>query len=200
MADIRFGTDGWRGLIARDFTFDNVALCAQGLASHLKRHGATGNGIVVGYDTRFASMEFAQCVAEVLAGNGVPVALATDPAPTPTLTYQIRSRHAAGAVIITASHNPPLWNGFKYKPHYAGSATPEITRALVDEINLARHSVISSLPLVSGYNQGMVESIDPAPSYLGHLRKLVDTHLLSSSGLRIQIDAMYGSGSGYFPN
>ena len=198
MADIRFGTDGWRGLIARDFTFDNVALCAQGLANYLKRQGTAEKGVAIGYDTRFASREFAQCVAEVLAGNGVPVALATAPAPTPVITYQVLQRQAAGAAIITASHNSALWNGFKYKPPYAGSATTEITDTLEAEIQLAQRVTPSTTPLESTRREGLVEDMDPMPPYLEHLRELVDTSSLSSAGLRVQTDAMYGAGAGYF--
>ena len=199
MTNIRFGTDGWRGLIARDFTFDNVALCAQGMASYLQKEGEAEKGVVVGYDTRFASREFAECVAEVLVGNGIRVALATSPAPTPVISYQVLLRKAAGAAIITASHNSALWNGFKYKPSYAGSATPEITNALEAEIECAQETGPHSLPLEVGRKEGLVEDIDPMPPYLDHLQNLVDIPALASAGLSVQVDAMYGAGAGYLP-
>ena len=199
MADIRFGTDGWRGLIAGDFTFDNVALCAQGVASYLQQEGLAERGLVVGYDTRFASEEFAGRVAEVLAGNGIATFLCSDAAPTPVVSYNILQRRAAGAAIITASHNPALWNGFKFKPDYAGSATPEITDRLEREIEAARTTGVASLPLVTAGDRGLVTDVDPVPSYLEHVRRLVDLDAISRAGLNIVVDAMYGAGAGYLP-
>ena len=116
MTNIRFGTDGWRALIAKDFTFDNVARCARGLCDHLKEAGTADMGLVVGYDTRFLSPEFAETVAAVCAGQGIKVYLADKPAPTPVLSYNVLDRQAGGAAIITASHNASQWNGFKFKP------------------------------------------------------------------------------------
>ena len=120
---IKFGTDGWRAIIAQDFTFENVAICAQGVVDYLKDRGNAGQGLVVGYDTRFLSKEFAETVAGVCAGNGVKVYLANRAAPTPVISFNVLAQQAAGAAIITASHNPGIWNGFKFKPEYAGSAT-----------------------------------------------------------------------------
>ena len=199
MAKIRFGTDGWRGLIARDFTFDNVALCAQGVANYLLQEGVAEKGLVVGYDTRFASEEFGSRVAEVLAGNGIGVYLSTKAAPTPVVSYSILLRRAAGAAIITASHNPALWNGFKFKPGYAGSATPDITSALEREIERAETEVVLSLPLPQARERGLVEDIDPMPPYLEHMGRIVDLDGISGSGLKVGVDAMYGAGAGYFP-
>ena len=200
MATIHFGTDGWRGLIARDFTFENVALCAQGVASYLRQEGLADRGLVVGYDTRFASREFACCVAEVLAGNGIPSFLATRAAPTPVVSYNILHRKAAGAAVITASHNPALWNGFKYKPDYAGSATPEITDRLESAIEVAETQGAASLPLSQARDSGLVQDIDPMPPYVDHLAHLVDLDAIRGSGLRVMIDAMYGAGAGYLPS
>ena len=200
MTSIRFGTDGWRGLIARDFTFDNVALCAQGVASCLRQEGLTDRGLVVGYDTRFASYEFACCVAEVLAGNGIPSFLATRAAPTPVVSYNILHRKAAGAAVITASHNPALWNGFKYKPDYAGSATPEITGRLERAIEKAQAEGVASLPLSQARDRGLVQDIDPIPSYMEHVASLVDLDAIRQGGLKVVVDAMYGAGAGYLPS
>ena len=136
-SQIAFGTDGWRALIAEEFTFANVRTCAQGVARYLQNEGTTQQGIIVGYDTRFGSDRFAAAIAEVLAANGVPVALCETFAPTPTISYNVVSRKAAGAIIVTASHNPPEWNGFKYKPDYGGSASPEIITAVESEIHAA---------------------------------------------------------------
>ena len=199
MAKIRFGTDGWRGLIARDFTFDNVALCAQGVANYLLQEGVADKGLVVGYDTRFASEEFGSRVAEVLAGNDIGVYLSISAAPTPVVSYNILQRRAAGAAIITASHNPALWNGFKFKPGYAGSATPEITSTLEREIDRAETEEVLSLPLAQAKERGLVEDIDPMPPYLEHMSRIVDLDGISGSGLKIGVDAMYGAGAGYLP-
>ena len=199
MARIEFGTDGWRGLIARDFTFDNVALCAQGLANLLRQDGIEDRGLVVGFDTRFGSQEFAGRVAEVIAGNGIPVYLAVKPSPTPVATYSILHRRAAGAAIITASHNPAAWNGFKYKPDYAGSATPEITSRLEEEIERARSGGVVSTPLFQAKEEGLVQDIDPMTPYVDHLASLVDLDAVSQAGLKVIVDSMYGAGGGYLP-
>ena len=197
MAIIRFGTDGWRGLIARDFTFDNVALCAQGVASYLRREGRAEDGLVVGYDTRFASEEFAGRVAEVMAGNGIVTFLSDRAAPTPVVSYNILHRKAAGAAIITASHNPALWNGFKYKPDYAGSASPEVTARLEQEIERAETEGVSSMPLPRARDEGLVQSIDPMPPYLEQIARFVDIEAISGAGLSVVVDAMHGAGAGY---
>ena len=199
MARIQFGTDGWRALIARDFTFDNVALCAQGVANYLRQEGIAERGLVVGYDTRFASEEFAGRVAEVTAGNGITTFLSTRAAPTPVVSYNVLHRKAAGAVIITASHNPALWNGFKYKPDYAGSATPEITARLEREIEKAETEGVSSVPLEQAREQGHVHGIDLAPPYLDHVARIVGLGAISRAGLNVVVDAMHGAGSGYLP-
>ena len=199
MARIQFGTDGWRARIAQDFTFDNVALCAQGVANYLRQEGIADKGLVVGYDTRFASEEFAGRVAEVMAGNGIITFLCTKAAPTPVVSYNILHRKAAGAAIITASHNPALWNGFKYKPDYAGSATPEITGQLEREIEKAERAGVLSIPLSQAREGGLVQGIDPTPSYLDQVARLVDLEAISQAGLNVVVDAMFGAGAGYLP-
>lgn len=199
MARIQFGTDGWRGLIARDFTFDNVALCAQGVSNYLRQEGVADRGLVVGFDTRFASREFAEQVAEVLSGNGIPAFLSDRAAPTPVVSYNILHRKAAGAAIITASHNPPLWNGFKFKPDYAGSATPEITARLEQEIEKSQAEGVVSIPISRARSDGLITDIDPVPTYLEHIGRLIDLDAISVAGLNIVVDAMFGAGAGYLP-
>ena len=199
MSVIRFGTDGWRGVIADDFTYDNVALCAQGVAAYLKSEGLADRGLVLGYDTRFASEEFAARVAEVMAGNGIPVWLSTKPSPTPVISYNILDKKAGGGVIITASHNPPLWNGFKYKPDYAGSATPEITERLEAHIESAEKTGVASVPIVKAKADGLVSDLDPAAPYMEHVGRMVDLEAIRGSGVKVAVDAMYGAGSGYLP-
>src|SRR6188768_724765 len=123
---VHFGTDGWRAIIAEDFTFENVMACAQATADHFAQTYGKARPMVVGYDTRFLSDEFALTVARVLAGNGFRVQLAERPAPTPAISYRIIETQACGGVVVTSSHNPFRWNGIKVKPHYGGSASPEI--------------------------------------------------------------------------
>ncbi len=134
---IKFGTDGWRAIIADDFTFENVRYCAQGVADYLKETGLASRGIVIGYDTRFDSEEFAAAAAEVIAGNGIKAYLAPGPAPTPVISYSVLAYKAGGAIIITASHNPGIWNGFKYKNEHGSSAADEITSKIVGFIDTA---------------------------------------------------------------
>ena len=134
---IEFGTDGWRAIIAEDFTFPNVRAVALSAARFLKSSGLAGRGLVVGYDTRFGSDRFAEAVAEVVTAAGVPVALSDCFCPTPAVSYNVLLRKAGGAIVVTSSHNPASWNGIKYKPDYAGSASPEVVAALeapLDEI------------------------------------------------------------------
>ncbi len=193
---IRFGTDGWRAVIGEQFTFDNVRACAQATALYLRESGVAERGVVVGYDTRFASEEFAAAVAEVMAGNGIPVYLCDRPAPTPVVGYAILARQAAGSVVITASHNPALYSGFKVRTEYAGAAPPSVLsriEALIprDERDVAR------LPLATAQEKGLLETFDPAPAYLRHLSELVDLNRLRSAGLLVVVDPMHGAGAGY---
>lgn len=193
---VKFGTDGWRAIIAQDFTFDNVRACAQGVADYLLGSGLAHRGLIIGYDTRFASEDFAAAVAEVAAGNGIKAYLCPRATPTQVVSYGIVANKAAGAVIITASHNPAVWNGFKYKSEYGGSAPSEIT----DEIE--RHipssaAAVKQITLDEGLKQGLIEYIDLAPAYLKRIAELVDVEKLRRAGLKVVIDAMYGAGAGY---
>ena len=195
--DIRFGTDGWRALIAEDFTFENVARCAQGLCDHLKAVGTAGNGLIVGYDTRFLSPEFAETVAAVCAAQGIKVYLADKPAPTPVLSYNVLHRQAGGAAVITASHNPGQWNGFKFKPEYAGSATQEITDRL--EQSIAQVTTSSPHSIAEGRDSGLVVDLEPSEPYLSRIAALVDLDAIKGAGLDVVVDSMYGAGGGYLP-
>ena len=196
-ADIRFGTDGWRAIIGEDYTFANVQRCARGLCDYMKRRGTAGRGLIVGYDTRFLSPEFAAAVASVSAAQGVRTLLANGPAPTPVLSYNVMHHGAGGAAIITASHNPAIWNGFKFKPEYAGSATQEITDDLeraISDVGLVDRSEIDA-----GRESGLIEELSPAEPYLGHASGLVDLDSIRSAGFHVIVDAMYGAGAGYLP-
>src|SRR6202451_4061072 len=135
--EIKFGTDGWRGLIADDFTFDNVRRVAGAIASYVLKYENAQHGVIVGYDTRFASQRAAQIVSEVIAAAGISVKLANDYTPTPAVSYAVKQNGAAGGVMVTSSHNPWNWNGVKFKGKFGGSATPAIMRRIEEEITSA---------------------------------------------------------------
>jgi len=193
---LRFGTDGWRAVIAEDFTFDNVRRVAQALADYLQAHNLAHHGLVVGYDQRFASEDFAAAVAEVAAANGIPVFLCQKACPSPTVAFSILPRHAAGAVIITASHNPPRYNGFKIKDERGASAPPE----MIAEIEtLLDRSPVRSRPLSEAQKEGLVIPFDPFPAYQEQLAGLVNLDKIRQAGLTVIADPMYGAGIGYLP-
>jgi len=196
---IKFGTDGWRGIIAQDFTFDNVRICAQGVADYLKQVGLVSRGLIVGYDTRFASEDFASAAAEVVAGNGIKVYLCPRSTPTPVISFGILAQKAGGAIIITASHNPATWNGFKYKSELASSASPEVIAELEKRISSTLATgKINKMPLAKALEQGLVEYLDLTPIYLHQLTKLINLGELRQARLKIVVDPMYGAGAGYF--
>ncbi len=198
MTDIRFGTDGWRAVIADDFTFDNVRLVAQATAEWLKQDGQAVKGVVVGYDTRFLSGSFASAVAEVMAANDIKVLLSSSFLPTPALSYAVRERQAGGGVMITASHNPARWNGYKVKPWFGGSAPPEVTAAIENAIPAieARGSVAYT-PLATAEAQGTVERIDVRSAYLKAISAFVDIEAIRAAGFDVLIDSMYGAAQGW---
>lgn len=196
---IKFGTDGWRAIIAEDYTFENVRLCAQGTAQFLKAQGLASRGLMIGYDTRFASEDFAAAVAEVIAGNDIPVIMCDKPAPTPVVAYNLVAQHAGGGVVITASHNPAKWNGYKYKPDYGGSASPEIVATLEGYIAEAERSgEVKRMALSDTQKGGLLEYVDPEPVYLNHIASLVDLSAIRNAGLTVVVDSMHGAGAGYF--
>lgn len=191
---VRFGTDGWRAIIGEEFTFDNVRACAQAVSDHFASTYGTDRHVVVGYDTRFLSDEFAMAVARVVAGNGFRVQLADRPAPTPALSYRIIETGACGGVVVTSSHNPFRWNGIKVKPHYGGSASPEIVADIEARVPaiLASPSAIRMAPAGSSD----IEPFNPIPGYLATLSNQVDIARIRGAGLRVAVDPMYGSGAG----
>ena len=198
-AHIKFGTDGWRGIIAQDFTFDNVRVCAQAVADYLKETGLAERGLVIGYDTRFASEDFAAAAAEVMAGNQIRVYLCPTASPTPVISLSVVTRKAGGAIIITASHNPANWNGFKFKTESGASASPKITARIEERIaQTQKTGAIKRLPLDLATEQNLACYLDPAPAYYQQMAKLVDLEAIRSSRLKVVIDSMYGAGAGYF--
>ncbi|MFC1941227.1 phosphoglucomutase/phosphomannomutase family protein [Chloroflexota bacterium] len=195
---MKFGTDGWRGIIAQDFTFDNVRVCAQAVADYLKQTGLASRGLIIGYDTRFASEDFASAAAEVVAGNGIKTYLSPKVVSTPAISYGVLAQKAGGAIVITASHNTAIWNGFKYKTEFGSSASAETSTEL--EKNIA-HTLttgkIAQIPLAEALEKGLVEYLDLAPIYFQHVAKLVDLDSLRQSRLKVIVDSMYGAGAGY---
>jgi len=197
---IKFGTDGWRGIIAEDFTFDNVRICAQAIAEYLKQNRLDKQSMVIGYDTRFASEDFAAAAAEVIAGNDIRVHLCLKPAPTPVVSFAVPATKSAGAIVITASHNPGSWNGFKYKCQDGASASGEITSQIERNITslTRRGGRVKRLVLNRALKKGVVDYVDPSPAYFEHLSHFVDMEGLRRQKLNIIVDPMYGAGIGYF--
>jgi len=200
---IKFGTSGWRGLIARDFTFANVRLAAQGIALYLKdelaREGSAIAGrkpvVIIGHDTRFLGREFSLAVAEVLTNAGLTPLLCERDAPTPVISYTIRDRKAIGGINMTASHNPAEWQGLKFSTSNGAPATPEVTKQIESRVNdlLAQNWSIKSA-VVGTFE---CKTIDPRPAYFKQLKKLLDFRAIKKAKLRVAIELMYGTGRGY---
>lgn len=198
MTDIVFGTDGWRGQIAEDYTFDNVRRCAQGFAAYLEQEGLADKGVVVGYDKRFSAELFAAATAEVLAANGIHVWLTDGATPTPTISYSVVDRGAGGAVNITASHNPPSDCGFKVRDPRGGAIAPDQLKVIEGLIPESVRSV-NRMRLDDALSDGLVERFNPAPNYEALLNKLVDTGPIRDAGFKVLVDCMWGNGAGWFP-
>jgi len=194
---IKFGTDGWRGGIAQEYTFDNLKRCAQGFANYLLTQGKLGEAVVVGYDKRFLSENFAAAVSEVLAGNGFKVFLTEDATPTPVISYAVVAKKAVGAVNITASHNPPVDNGFKVRDSQGGAIDPE-GLAEIEAVIPDTVSEIKVMPLEKAVENGKVVYFDAADDYIPHLADLIDLEPIRQAGLTVVVDAMWGNGAGWF--
>jgi phosphomannomutase len=184
---IKFGTDGWRGRIADDFTFDNVRRVAAAIASYVVKNENPRQGVIVGYDTRFASKQAAWVAAEVVAAAGIPVKLADDYTPTPAISYAVKHRKAAGGVVITSSHNPWNWNGVKFKAKFGGSATPAIMKAIEDELSSG------ALP---DRARASIEEVDLKQAYIEAVCAFADLAKIANANFMFAVDAMYGSGRG----
>jgi phosphomannomutase len=190
MTEIKFGTDGWRGVIADDFTFENVRRVAGAIASYVLNHEDSQRGVIVGYDTRFASQIVARLAAEVLAGAGIPVKLAEDYSPTPSVSFAVKSLGAAGGVVITSSHNPWNWNGVKFKGKFGGSATPAIMKIIEEQLHAG------AMP---NGKKAVIEEIDLKIPYIKAVSALADLDLIKKANFKFAIDAMHGSGRGVLP-
>jgi len=185
--EIKFGTDGWRGLIADDFTFDNVRLVAGAIAGYVLKNEDSKRGVIVGYDARFASPRAAQIVAEVLAEAGIPVKLANDYTPTPAVSYAVKHQGGAGGVMVTSSHNPWNWNGVKFKGNFGGSATPAIMKKIEDEL------AAGAAPKGT---KAKIEDVDLKKEYVKAVCAFADMDLIAKTKFKFAVDAMYGSGRG----
>ncbi|HRE27628.1 MAG TPA: phosphoglucomutase/phosphomannomutase family protein, partial [Anaerolineales bacterium] len=193
-AVIKFGTDGWRGVIAEDYTFANVRRCAQGFASYLLTKGWVGRDVVVGHDKRFQSESFAAAVAEVLAATGLKVWLTDGPTPTPVIAYAVVDKKAVGAINITASHNPPSDNGFKVRDPNGGAIDPEGLKLI--ESLIPGSEGVKTVPLAQALADGLVRKFDASIAYIENVKKLVDLDAIRGAGFKVLIDAMWGNGGG----
>ena len=182
---IKFGTDGWRGVIADDFTFANVRTAAEAIAAYVHAKEDPAKGLCIGYDTRFGSKAFAQACAEVIAATGIPVLLADRITPTPALSYGVRGRKAAGGIMITSSHNPAQWNGVKYKAWYGGSGKPSI---------IAEIESFLGQPVAEAAEPAPITEVNFLPDYLTAIESFADLGLIAKSGMRFAVDSMYGAG------
>ena len=183
---IKFGTDGWRGIMADDFTFANLRIAAEAVAAYVHAGEDPAKGLCIGYDTRFGSKAFACACAETVAATGIPVLLANNVTPTPALSFGVREHGAAGGIMITSSHNPAQWNGVKYKAWYGGVGKPSIMTAI--ESYLGKSVVRAAQP-------APVREVDFLPTYLKAIESFVDLEAIAKSGMKFCIDSMYGAGA-----
>ena len=198
VSGISFGTDGWRAVIAEEFTFANVRCVCQAVANHLEARGLREKGVVIGFDTRFLAEKFALAAAEVMAGNGIRVYLCKKHTPTPVVAHAVAVRRAGGALMLTASHNPAEYLGIKFILDYAGPALPDdiapIVSCMADVLAAGR---ANRQELARAFERGLVEIIEPKENYFRHLEKLLDLAAISRSGLSMVADPMHGAGLGY---
>ena len=185
--EIKFGTDGWRGIIADDFTFDNVRRVGGAIASYVLKYADWQRGVIIGYDTRFASQRAAQVAAEVIAAAGIPVKLANDYTPTPAVSYAVKDKGAAGGVMVTSSHNPWNWNGVKFKGSFGGSATPAIMKRIEEELHAGAMPQSAKVA---------TEEVDLKTPYIAAVCRFADMDLIGKTKFKFAIDSMYGSGRG----
>ena len=193
MNQIKFGTSGWRGIIADDFTFERSRLVVAAVAHYLSESGDGMRGVLVGHDTRFLAEEFAADAAGLLGDLGIDVLLCSGPVPTPAVSAIILKKGLGGAINFTASHNPGSYQGIKFSPSWGGPALPESTRMIEDTVKKYQ---LEGLPSAAA-RRGTIQTIDPAPEYLERLRSKVDMDVIARSGLKIAFDALYGAGGNY---
>jgi len=192
MTTIKFGTDGWRGIIAEDFTFANARIVASAIARYVVRAEDARKGILIGYDHRYAADRIAAAIAEIFSATGTPVWLAEKPCPTPAISLLVRQRNAAGGIVVTASHNPYSWNGIKYKASYGSSALPSIVAQFENELVGVLANGVPPLPP----RKELIHSLEPLAPYLDTIEKLVDWQRLRDARFRFVVDPMHGSAAG----
>jgi alpha-D-glucose phosphate-specific phosphoglucomutase len=200
MSAIKFGTDGWRAIMCEEFIFSNVEIVVQAVCDYLKAEGKAERGLVIGYDTRFFSDRFARRAAQVCCGNGIKVYLSHKDCPTPVTAYSILRLQTAGALMITASHNPPEYNGIKYIPDNAAPALPEVTgkiEAMLNEVE--KTGRVISMPLQEAKDKKLLEIFDPTDAYMKALKKIIDLTAISRGKLKVVYDALYATGRNYVP-
>jgi alpha-D-glucose phosphate-specific phosphoglucomutase len=195
---IKFGTSGWRGIIADEVTFQRVRVVTQAIADHLVAQGLKDKGVVVGYDTRFLSEQFSIESAKVLAATGIHTYLSTRDVPTPVVSYEIIRRKAGGGINFTASHNPPEYNGLKFSPAWGGPALPETTKDIENRANaLLERNSIPAMPVAEAKEKGLIEDVDLRKSYLDEIRKKIDFDVIRKAKLKVAVDLLYGTGRGF---
>ena len=199
--NIRFGTDGWRGIISRDFTFENVRWVSQAIVDYMVGKELHEKGLVIAFDRRFLSKEYAEEVASVASANGIRVFLSKVFAPTPALSWAVREKGAGGGVMVTASHNPPRYNGLKFKEHFGGSALPETTKEIEEilESRQAKNEDPLFIPFSEGLDNGLVEYFDPIPDYIAGIKRFINFDAIRGSGIKVAYDPMYGAGADILP-
>jgi len=198
MNQIKFGTSGWRGIFAEDFTLDNVRVVTQAIADFVRAENSFAAGLVVGHDSRFFGERFARETARVLAGAGVPVFICKRDTPTPVIAYEIMRRGTAGAINFTASHNPYEYNGIKFSTAWGGPALPEVTAEIERRANAMLGEVCyRDMPLDQAVRSGLVEEINPMPDYLDALRSKVNLDAIGRSGMTVVFNPMFGAGRDY---
>ncbi len=195
---ITFGTDGWRAKIAEDYTFNNVRRCAQGYANYLNEYVDKESKIVIGYDKRFLSEDFARTTAEVMVGNGFQVLLTNDATPTPVISFSVPFHHACGAINITASHNPPSDNGFKVRDENGGAVAPDGLKK-IEHLIPQSDGQVQYIDYDKAEAQGLVTIFNPTAAYVEHLKNLIDLEPIKEKNMKIVVDCMWGNGSGWFP-
>ncbi|MDR1952109.1 MAG: phosphoglucomutase/phosphomannomutase family protein [Elusimicrobiota bacterium] len=195
--DIKFGTSGWRGIIGEDFTYDNVRIATQAIADIVNEETNNSASIIIGYDTRFMSEDFAKACASVLAGNGIKVLLCKRDTPTPVLAYEIIRLKLTGGINFTASHNPYLYNGIKYSPSWGGPALPETTKKIEELCATIDKSSIKKLPFEEGVKNKLIEFYNPRPAYLRRIKQLINFKALKKAKIKVAVDVLHGTANDY---
>ena len=194
---IKFGTSGWRGIIAEDFTFDGVRRVTHAISQYIKKQNSQNNEVIVGYDTRFLSDDFAKAASCVLASNGIKALFCSRNTPTPVIAYEIIRRKAAGGINFTASHNPSNYNGIKFSPAWGGPALPETTKVIEALANAQRQADPKEIGFEEAQKAGLIEIINPRPQYLKRIKQLIDFKAIKKANLKVATDVLYGTGAGY---